>query len=157
MKFNNIFDNPKQASRLPTSGVGDFRTGLLYLFDSEMELAISAAAATQRPLLVTGPAGCGKSSLARNAAHRLDWRYLERTINSRTEISSLLWEIDHVRRLQDAQASVLDKRLLAYVRPSVLWTALDTQSSSDPLTLLDMGWKNPGQYKLIRQLFWWMR
>lgn len=137
MRFNNIFDNPKQASRLPASGAGDFRTGMAYLFDSEMELAISAAAATQRPLFVTGPAGCGKSSLARNTAHRLGWRYLQRTINSRTEISSLLWELDHVRRLQDAQARKLDKRLLAYVRPSVIWTALDKESASDPLTLLD--------------------
>jgi MoxR-like ATPase len=138
MRFNNIFDNPLNACRLPTGGAGDFRTGFAYLFDSEMELAISAAAATQRPLLVTGPAGCGKSSLARNTAHRLGWRYLQRTINSRTEISSLLWEIDHVRRLQDAQAKVLDKRVLAYVRPSVLWSALDKQSASDPLTLLDI-------------------
>lgn len=137
MNFNNLFDKPDHARRLPVGGAGDFRSGLAYVFDPEMELAISAAAATQRPLLVTGPTGCGKSSLARSTAHRLGWRYLERTVNSRTEISSLLWEVDHVRRLQDAQATTLDPRLLAYVRPSVLWQALDARSAADPLSLLD--------------------
>jgi MoxR-like ATPase len=137
MHFNNLFDNPEQGRRPPPAGAGDLRTGPDYLFDPDMELAISAAAATQRPLLVTGPTGCGKSSLARSTAHRLQWRYLERTINSRTEINALLWEIDHVRRLQDAQANALDQRLLAYVRPSVLWWALDQHSATDPLRLQD--------------------
>lgn len=137
MDFNNIFTNPDQARRLPATGAGDFRTGFDYLYDEEMELAISAAAATQRPLLVTGPTGCGKSALARSTAHRLGWRYLERVINSRTEVSSLLWELDHVRRLQDAQAKALDPRMLAYVRSSVLWLALDRYSAKDPMLLLD--------------------
>jgi MoxR-like ATPase len=137
MDFNNIFDNPKQALKLPVIGAGDFRTGFDYLFNQEMELAISAAAATQRPLLVTGPTGCGKSALARSTAHRLGWRYLERVINSRTEVSSLLWELDHVRRLQDAQVRSLDQRLLAYVRSSVLWQALDSHSAKNPLSLLE--------------------
>ncbi len=137
MNFKNIFDSPDQSSRLPASGAGDYRTGTEYLFNEEMELAISAAAATQRPLLVTGPTGCGKSALARSTAHRLRWRYLERVINSRTEVSSLLWEVDHLRRLQDAQAKSLDSRMLAYVRPSVLWLALDQSSAKDPLLLLN--------------------
>jgi len=137
MNFNNIFDDQASARKQPASGAGDFRTGNQYLFNPEMELAISAAAATQRPLLVTGPAGCGKSSLARCAASRLQWRYLERTINSRTEIHSLLWDVDHLTRLQDAQAKCLDERILAYVRPSIIWEALDRRSAAKPLGLLD--------------------
>ena len=136
MKFKSVFDHPDKARRRPGSGVGDFRSGAAYLFTPEMELAVSAATATQRPLLVTGPAGCGKSSLARSTAARLQWRYLERTVNSRTEITSLLWEVDQLRRLQDAQARELDTRLLSYVRASVLWTALDAHSAADPLRLL---------------------
>ena len=137
MNFKNIFVNPAQAGRRATGGAGDFRNGMAYLFTPEMELAVSAASATQRPLLVTGPAGCGKSSLARNTAHRLGWRYLERIVNSRTEITSLLWEVDQLRRLQDAQAEMLDPRLLAYVRASILWMALDPRSAAQPLSLLD--------------------
>lgn len=148
MKFKNIFDDAARARQAPTSGAGDFRSGLSYLFGSEMELAISAASATQRPLLVTGPAGCGKSSLARSTAQRLGWRYLERTINSRTEVSSLLWEVDHLRRLQDAQSKTLDTRLLAYVRPSVLWLALDQLTASNPLSLLRDERTNAGTARL---------
>lgn len=137
MKFKSIFDDPATAGRRVGGGVGDFRSGTVYLFTPEMELAISAAAATQRPLLVTGPAGCGKSSLARSTAMRLSWRYLERTVNSRTEITSLLWEVDQLKRLQDAQARQLDDRVLAYVRASVLWAALDARTATDPLLLSD--------------------
>ncbi len=137
MEFKSIFADPGTARRLPSGGVGDFRSGTAYLFSPDMELAVSAAAATQRPLLVTGPAGCGKSSLARSAAARLRWRYLERTVNSRTEITSLLWEVDQLRRLQDANLKNLDSDLLAYVRPSVLWQALDGHSARNPQALRD--------------------
>jgi len=144
LKFKSIFDNPtKSRRRPPAAGAGDFRSGAAYLFTKEMELALSAAAATQRPLLVTGPTGCGKSSLARGTAARLDWRYLERTVNSRTEITSLLWEVDHLRRLQDANLKQLDPDLLAYVRPSVIWQALDEGSAKDPRSLRDGGGRTP--------------
>jgi MoxR-like ATPase len=137
MKFKNLFDQPAAARRrLPAAGgAGDFRSGTAYCFTPDMELAVSAAGATQRPLLLTGPAGCGKSSLARSSAARLGWRYLERTINSRTEIHSLLWEVDQLNRLQDANLKQLDDDLLAYVRPSVLWQALDARTAADPRLL----------------------
>lgn len=135
MSFKSIFDPSTKPARHPTQGAGDFRSGAVYLFTPEMELAVSAAMATQRPLLITGPAGCGKSSLARNTATRLGWRYLERTVNSRTEIHSLLWEVDQLRRLQDAQAQSLNANLLSYVRPQVLWSALDARTAADPLLL----------------------
>ena len=135
MEFKSIFENPARARRRSAGGAGDFRSGAAYLFSPDMDLAVSAAAATERPLLITGPTGCGKSSLARGAAARLGWRYLERTVNSRTEITSLLWEVDHLRRLQDANLKQLDPDLLAYVRPSVIWEALDHHSARDPQSL----------------------
>lgn len=137
MNFNSIFACDKPARRPSAVGVGDYRSGTKYLMTPEMELALSAANATQRPLLVTGPPGCGKSSLARYSSERLDWRYLERAVNSRTEISSLLWDIDHLRRLQDAQVAKLDASMFAYIRPGVLWHALDAVSAANPLALLN--------------------
>ena len=137
MKFNSIFDQPAATGRRPVAGAGagDFRSGAKYLCTPAMDLAVSAASATQRPLLVTGPAGCGKSSLARSTAARLSWRYLERTVNSRTEINSLLWDVDQLGRLQDAHLGKLKDDLLGYVRPSVLWQALDARTAADPLLL----------------------
>ena len=139
MKFNSIFDQPASSGRRPAArvgaGVGDFRSNAAYLSTPAMDLAVSAASATQRPLLVTGPAGCGKSSLARSTAARLGWRYLERTVNSRTEINSLLWDVDHLGRLQDAHLGKLKDDLLEYVRPSVLWQALDARTAADKMLL----------------------
>lgn len=135
MKFKSIFEDPSGARRHALHGAGDFRSKSEYLFTAEMELALSAASATQRPLLVTGPAGCGKSSLARASAARLGWRYLERTVNSRTEINSLLWEVDQLKRLQDAHLKRLEDDLLVYVQASVLWEALDPVTARIPREL----------------------
>lgn len=144
MTFKSLFANPAAAARHAGRGAGDFRSGTAYLFTPEMELALSAAAATQRPLLVTGPAGCGKSSLARAAAAKLGWRYLERTVHSRTEVNSLLWEVDHLKRLQDAHVKALDPDLLTYVRAAVLWEALDPASARDPRSLRQPAAGQPG-------------
>ncbi len=48
-------------------------------------LAVNVALAADRPLLIRGPAGCGKSSLARAVAKAEDWNLLEVTITARTE------------------------------------------------------------------------
>ncbi|HEX7186220.1 MAG TPA: MoxR family ATPase [Thermoanaerobaculia bacterium] len=88
------------------------------------------ALATGRPLLVRGPSGCGKSSLARHAARVLRWRYYERVITSRTQAQDLLWEVDHLRRLQDAQAGKLRGGRERYVRPGVLWWAFDRDGAT---------------------------
>ena len=135
MSFKNLFSNPAEAARHAMHGAGDYRSTADYIFSSEMELAISAAAATQRPLFVTGPAGCGKSSLARAVAKKLQWRYIYRTINSRTEIHSLLWEIDHLKRLQDSHLGKLDEDILAYVKSAIVWEALDPETANDPKKL----------------------
>lgn len=102
----------------------DDEIGLCYEYDqkSDIELAINVALATQRPLLVRGAPGCGKSSLARNIARKMGWRYLEEVITSRTRARDLLWRYDEIKRLSDArQQGVSDD--IDYVTPGVLWWA----------------------------------
>jgi MoxR-like ATPase len=70
-------------------------------------LAVNVALATGRPLLVRGPSGSGKSSLAYNVARVLRRRYYEFVVTSHTQAQDLLWEFDAVRRLGDAQAQRL--------------------------------------------------
>jgi MoxR-like ATPase len=120
----------------------DRRDGEVYVYgdDEQIVLAVNVALATGRPLLVFGPAGCGKSSLAASIHRTMGWRYYEATITSRTQAQDLLWTFDVVRRLADATArpppSAADVPysptgdLHRYVVPGVLWWAFDPQSAA---------------------------
>ena len=72
-------------------------------FEQESIWAIQAALATGRPLLVRGEPGTGKSQLARAAAQVMGRPFLYQVITSRTEVTDLLYEMDDVRRLAEAQ------------------------------------------------------
>ena len=131
-----LFD-PEKNSPLPPSETvspADRRDGAVYVYDDQIILAVRVALATGRPLLVRGPSGCGKSSLARHAARVLRWRYYERVITSRTQAQDLLWDLDHLRRLQDAQAGRLRGGFERYIRPGVLWWAFDRRTAAGQAT-----------------------
>lgn len=108
---------------------GDRRDGLVYVYNDKIELAINVALATRRPMLIRGPSGSGKSSLARNVARRLQWWYYEQVITSRTQARDLQWSFDTLRRLSDAQAKKL-KPNESYIEPGVLWWAFDPGSAA---------------------------
>jgi MoxR-like ATPase len=135
MKYKKIFD-PKPQQSAPGSEVADRSDGRVYVFDDDLTLAVNVALATRRPLLLRGATGTGKSSLAPAVAMHLRRRYLETVISSRTEAEHLLWHIDHLRRLRDAQANQL-KPIAEYVMPGILWWALDPVSAEEQ-------WKRAG-------------
>lgn len=133
MSYTPLFD-PSRFVEPPVeagTAVGDRRDGAVYHYDKEgkVTLAVNVALATGRPLLVRGPSGCGKSSLARHVARVQGWRFYEQVISSRTQAQDLLWETDHLRRLQDAQTRRLRSGPEAYIRPGVLWWAFDPASA----------------------------
>ena len=107
--------------------VGDQRGGALYVYSDKVKLAVRVALVTGRPLLVRGPPGWGKSSLAASVAKYKKWRYLEKVISSRTQARDLMSELDLVRRLSDAQMRdrSVDPDWGRYIRPGVLWEAFD--------------------------------
>ena len=74
-----------------------------HLFDPESALAIRAALAARRPLLVRGEPGVGKTQLAAAAANVLKRPLVPKVVDSRTESRDLLWEFDAIMRLADAQ------------------------------------------------------
>jgi MoxR-like ATPase len=121
----------KSGQTEPAMSVGgDRRDGLVYVYNDKIELAVNVALATRRPLLLRGPSGSGKSSLARNIARRLGWWYYEQVITSRTQARDLQWSFDTLRRLSDAQARQLKKITNVYIEPGVLWWAFDPASAA---------------------------
>lgn len=135
MQYKKLFDCAKDqeqaaAAQLAadasggTRSVGDRRDGRVYVYNEKIEMAVNVALVTNRPLLVRGPSGSGKSSLARNVACLLNWRYYEHVITSRTQARDLLWTFDALKRLKDATANTLRPEH-HYVEPGVLWWALD--------------------------------
>lgn len=117
-------------------GAADARAddkGPRYLFCDKVLIAVDAALAAERPLLVGGPPGCGKSSLARAIATGLRSRYLAKTVTSRTRIEDLFAEVDTLERLADAQIAKGRGDLgpaWAYLRPGVLWWAFDPKGAA---------------------------
>lgn len=129
MEYRKLF-NPETVQRFapesPTATDKGDRSGRsVYVYTEEIVLAVNVALATGRPLLVRGPSGGGKSSLACNVAQVLGCRYFEKVISSRTQARDLLWEVDLLRRLQDAQSGRLREDYGHYINPGVFWWAFD--------------------------------
>lgn len=82
------------------------RPELPYLIDRQHADVVNAALHLRRPLLVTGPAGTGKSSLARAIAHELRLGELLRwPVNSRSTVKDALYQYDAIGRLRESSLS----------------------------------------------------
>jgi MoxR-like ATPase len=113
-------------TRSKRTAVGDAAgSSFAYVFSRELGLAINAALATRRPLLLRGAPGSGKSTLARAIAEVAGRSFLFKVVTSDSKLDDLLWSYDHVRRLQDAStASETIGEDYDYVEPQALWWAL---------------------------------
>ncbi|HEV2840740.1 MAG TPA: MoxR family ATPase [Chthoniobacterales bacterium] len=135
MKYNKRFEPERvesfESNKGSPSTVGDQREGSVYVYEDKVVLAVNVALATGRPLLVRGPSGSGKSSLARNVANNLRWRYYEKVISSRTQARDLLWQVDLLHRLHDAQipGKEFEADFTPYIQPGVLWWAFNRESA----------------------------
>ncbi len=104
-----------------------------YVFDDDILIALDVAMATQRPLLVSGDPGTGKSTLARVMADILDRRYLSMVITSRTRLEHLTGDVDALKRLHHAQSAQAGEEPLpdwAYRIPGILWWAYNPESAA---------------------------
>jgi MoxR-like ATPase len=131
MTYQPLFEAPKDQTSLGPAerAPGDLDDGAVYVYDPDIEMAVNVALATARPLLISGPPGSGKSSLAPNVAKVKGWRYIRQTISTRLEARDLEWTTDPVQRLGDAQVKELKSREW-YIRPGPLWQALDPRGAA---------------------------
>ncbi|MBI1233650.1 MAG: AAA family ATPase [Alphaproteobacteria bacterium] len=107
-----------------------------YVADNELQAAVNAAIALERPLLVKGEPGTGKTELARQVAASLGAPMLEWHIKSTTKAHQGLYEYDAVARLRDSQLG--DDRvhdISNYIRKGKLWEAF--AAAERPVLLID--------------------
>ncbi|HKL04885.1 MAG TPA: MoxR family ATPase [Roseovarius sp.] len=97
-----------------------------YVATSDLTVAVNAAVTLERPLLVKGEPGTGKTELARQVAQGLGLRMIEWNIKSTTKAQQGLYEYDAVSRLRDSQLG--DERVhdvRNYIRKGKLWQAFE--------------------------------
>ncbi|MCM2330635.1 MoxR-like ATPase [Geopseudomonas sagittaria] len=97
-----------------------------YVATDDLKLAVNAAISLQRPLLVKGEPGTGKTLLAEQLAEALGTRLITWHIKSTTKAHQGLYEYDAVSRLRDSQLGV-DKvhDVRNYIRKGKLWEAFE--------------------------------
>ncbi|MHA7851368.1 AAA family ATPase [Roseovarius sp.] len=98
-----------------------------YVATDDLTVAVNAAVTLERPLLVKGEPGTGKTELARQVAQALGLRMIEWNIKSTTKAQQGLYEYDAVSRLRDSQLG--DERVhdvRNYIRKGKLWEAFET-------------------------------
>ncbi|PRY80416.1 MoxR-like ATPase [Yoonia maritima] len=96
-----------------------------YVATDDLNMAVNAAMTLQRPLLVKGEPGTGKTELARQVSAALNMPMIEWNIKSTTKAQQGLYEYDAVSRLRDSQLG--DERVndvANYIKKGKLWQAL---------------------------------
>ena len=97
-----------------------------YVATDDLRMAVNAAVALQRPLLIKGEPGAGKTMLAEEVAEGLGMRLIQWHIKSTTKAQQGLYEYDAVSRLRDSQLG--DDRVqdvANYIKKGKLWEAFD--------------------------------
>ncbi|MBT4778749.1 MAG: MoxR family ATPase [Rhodobacteraceae bacterium] len=99
-----------------------------YIATDDLIIAVNAAVTLERPLLIKGEPGTGKTELAQQVSKALDLEIIEWHIKSTTKASQGLYEYDAVSRLRDSQLG--DKKvnnIKNYIRKGKLWQAFEAK------------------------------
>ena len=135
-----------------------FRSTERYIASRDLEVAVNAAVALQRPLLVKGEPGTGKTVLAHEVASALGHPLVEWHVKSTTKAQQGLYEYDAVSRLRDSQLGdpkVAD--IAHYIVRGKLWDAFDAAQTQvvliDEIDKADIEFPNDLLLELDRMEF----
>ena len=104
-----------------------------YVASDDLRVAVNAAIALQRPLLIKGEPGTGKTVLAHEVAKALGAPIIEWHIKSTTKAQQGLYEYDAVSRLRDSQLG--DERvkdIANYIKRGKLWDGFTADRAAGP-------------------------
>jgi MoxR-like ATPase len=99
-----------------------------YISTDDLTVAVNASIALEKPLLVKGEPGTGKTELARQISESLGLEIIEWNIKSTTKAQQGLYEYDAVSRLRDSQLG--DKKIeniANYIKKGKIWNAFETK------------------------------
>jgi len=107
-----------------------------YVATDDLTVAVNAAITLERPLLVKGEPGTGKTVLAQEVAQSIGAPLIEWHVKSTTKAQQGLYEYDAVSRLRDSQlGDARVKDINNYIRKGKLWEAFLTEKR--PVLLID--------------------
>ncbi len=130
-----------------------------YIATENLRLAVNAARTLQKPLLVKGEPGTGKTLLAEQVAKSLGMKLITWHIKSTTKAQQGLYEYDAVSRLRDSQLGD-DKvyEIANYIKPGKLWEAFNSEERCvlliDEVDKADIEFPNDLLHELDRMAFY---
>src|SRR5690554_2030554 len=116
------------SSQSAESTSSQFKSIDSYIVSRELALAVNAAITLEKPLLLKGEPGTGKTRLAEELAASLNTNLLRWHIKSTTKAQQGLYEYDAVSRLRDSQlGSEKVHDISNYIKPGKLWQAFTAE------------------------------
>ena len=108
-----------------------FESTSTYIAGEDLAVAVNAAVALERPLLVKGEPGTGKTVLAEEIAQSVGLPLISWNVKSTTKASQGLYEYDAVARLRDSQlGSDRVHDISNYIVPGKLWEAFTAEGGA---------------------------
>lgn len=135
-----------------------FEGSTSYVATGDLKIAVNAAITLQRPLLIKGEPGTGKSVLAAEVAKSLGLELIEWHIKSTTKAQQGLYEYDAVSRLRDGQlGDERVKNIANYIKRGKLWDAFTREKRAvlliDEIDKADIEFPNDLLQELDRMEF----
>ena len=129
-----------------------------YIATSDLSIAVNAAITLEKPLLIKGEPGTGKTELARQVANSLSLPIIEWNIKSTTRAQQGLYEYDAVSRLRDSQLGDANiNKIEKYIKKGKLWEAFVAESKTvlliDEIDKADIEFPNDLLHELDKMEF----